>query len=176
MWLTGYASAPRQSGEAICIVILVLTLVLTASPALAQQYASADAGRESRRHLDIDVEPAVSEMPLRLMATARWQRESRPESRPLLSCPVTLHQKRNLRVERRKLYGLDERFKLAGRFTTVRQQWAAGKAREMRLGHGDKLGVKPLRHWVTLEIEKDPNSTEEIDISEADFKVLRGEG
>jgi hypothetical protein len=79
-------------------------------------------------------------------------------------------------MQRPKLYGLDERFKLAGRFTSVRKQWLARKVRVLRPADGAELGKKPIPHWVTLEIEKDPNSTEQINISEADFKVLRAEG
>ena len=73
----------------------------------------------------------------------------------------------------RKIYGLDEHIKLAGRMTTIRKQFELGKAWPMRVGDAGHLGEKPLRHWV--EIEKDAYSTEEFDISEVDFKLLRGE-
>jgi hypothetical protein len=39
----------------------------------------------------------------------------------------------------RKVYGLDEKIQLAGRSTTIREQWQRGKAREMRLGEGASL-------------------------------------
>jgi hypothetical protein len=75
----------------------------------------------------------------------------------------------------RTLTGLDEKIKLAGRMTTIRDQWQAGKVQAFRLNDGPKLGQHPLWRWVRVDIEKDPSSTEEFYVSEADFKSLRGE-
>ena len=63
----------------------------------------------------------------------------------------------------RKLFGLDEAINLAGRSTTIREQFELGKARP-------RLGKTPLRHWV--EIRKDAHSIEDFPVSEADFKFL----
>jgi hypothetical protein len=56
-----------------------------------------------------------------------------------------------------KSTGLDENISLAGRPTTIREQWKLGKAHVM---------------WVTLDLEKDPRSTEQFHISGADLKTL----
>jgi hypothetical protein len=73
-----------------------------------------------------------------------------------------------------KLFGLDEKINLAGRLTTIREQWQGGKARYFRTGQGASLEKGALRHWVTIEIDKDPFSSEEFDITEADYKTLGG--
>lgn len=76
----------------------------------------------------------------------------------------------------RPIVGIDQRVPLGGGFITIREQWQRGKAREMRLGVGPTLDKQPLQHWVTIDTEAadDPSNTAQFDISEADFKALRG--
>jgi hypothetical protein len=77
----------------------------------------------------------------------------------------------------RPIFGLDQPIELGGGTITIREQWQRGKAHEMRLGEGPTLGKQPLRHWVTIETEAatDPFNTAQFDISEMDFRTLRGE-
>jgi hypothetical protein len=77
----------------------------------------------------------------------------------------------------RPIFGLDQPIKLGGGTITIREQWQRGKAREMRLGEGPTLVRKPLQHWVIIETEAaaNPFNMAQYDISEADFKALRGE-
>ena len=65
----------------------------------------------------------------------------------------------------RKLFGLDETIRLAGRNTTIREQFGLGKTTPMPV-------KSPYQYRVS--IEKDGQSSEAFDISEADFKFLGG--
>jgi hypothetical protein len=76
-------------------------------------------------------------------------------------------------TENRKLFGLDEKINLAGRLTSIREQHQKNKVRTMRGNCGAVLGKDPFGHWAV--IQKDDESTEQFDISEADFRYLRGE-
>ena len=76
--------------------------------------------------------------------------------------------------EKRKLFGLDEKINLAGRLTTIREQHQRGNTYTIRGNNGPEMGKDPFGHWAVV-IHKDTNSTEQFDISIADFKYLRGE-
>jgi len=76
--------------------------------------------------------------------------------------------------EKRKLFGLDEKINLAGRTTTIREQHKQGNAYTIRGNNGAVIGKNPFGHWAVV-VQKDTNSTEQFDISEADFKYLGGE-
>ena len=78
-----------------------------------------------------------------------------------------------MKEETKNLYGLDEPIILSGRSTTIREQKQIGNAREMRVAEGGDLTKNPLRHFVT--IEDDAGNVRQLDILEADFKILRGE-
>ena len=72
-----------------------------------------------------------------------------------------------------KLYGLDETITLAGKPTTIREQHSAGNVGAFRSASGPSLAKDPSRH--SVNIQRDDAGFEEFDISEADFKTLRGE-
>jgi hypothetical protein len=73
----------------------------------------------------------------------------------------------------RKITRLDEKITIAGYTTTIWEQWQLGNAYEFRYSNQEILRKSSPRHWVTIIVEKDPVSTEQFDISEADFEVLR---
>jgi hypothetical protein len=72
------------------------------------------------------------------------------------------------------IHGLDDQVEVSGRPTTIRKEWKARKVIEMRLNDGPVTGQKPLKHWVVI-VGDDPRSTYQFDVSEADFKLMRGE-
>jgi hypothetical protein len=77
-------------------------------------------------------------------------------------------------LERRRLFGLDDKINLAGRLATGREQHQQGNTYTIRGDSGPRMGKEPFGHWAVV-IQKDTSSTEQFGISLADFKYLRGE-
>jgi hypothetical protein len=75
----------------------------------------------------------------------------------------------------KKIHGLDEKVKIAGRITTIRHEVESGTSvYSFRLGTKTPVGSRIDRHFIV--VYKTPNDSEEFDISKEDFEWLRSRG
>jgi hypothetical protein len=76
-------------------------------------------------------------------------------------------------AEGEKLVGLDEKVEIAGRTTTLREQYQSGKLHTMRRP-SRSVGEDSFVHWALVR-KDDGRRPEQFAVSEQDFLYLRGQ-